>query len=95
MEKRTYIVKQEKGSNLWDVADMVAGIMFTNPEIDFADRNGWGKENEDEISLTDRYWEVIVKVDEPITLKEADVKFEIENGSSIVEIGLKEVYMIM
>lgn len=43
MEKRTYIVKQEKGSDVWSVACDVTNAMFnTDREFDFADLNGGG-----------------------------------------------------
>lgn len=93
--ERTYIVKQEKGSNIWDAAHKVAEVMFKDPDIDFADKNGWSDADVFDISLTDRYWEVTIKVDERITLEEADYKFYVDDISSVIEIGLKEVYMIM
>lgn len=95
MKKRTYIVKQEKGSNVWDAAYTVAETMFKKPDVDFADKNGWSDAGVFDISLTDRYWEVTIKVDERITLEEADYKFYVDDISSVIEIGLKEVYMIM
>lgn len=96
MKKRTYIVKQEKGSDVWSVACEVTKAMFnTDREFDFADLNGWSDAGVFDISLTDRYWEVTIKVDERITLEEADYKFYVDDISSVIEIGLKEVYMIM
>ena len=97
MKKRTYIVKQEKGSNVLSVARKVTKAMFnTDREFDFADQNGWSDADVLDISLTDRYWEVLVRIDEdPIKLEEADYKFEIDDPDREVEIGLKEVYMIM
>ena len=61
--ERTYIVKQGKGSNIWDAAHKVAEVMFKDPDIDFADRNGWSDADIFDISLTDRYWEVRVTRD--------------------------------
>ena len=94
--ERTYIVKQEKGSNIWDAAHTVAEAMFKDPDIDFADRNGWSDADVFDISLTDRYWEVLIRIDEDsIKREEADYKFDIDDPDREVEIGLKEVYMIM
>lgn len=97
MKKRTYIVKQEKGSDVWSVACKVTKAMFnTDREFDFADFNGWSDENVFDISLTDRYWEVLIRIDEDsIKREEADYKFDIDDPDREVEIGLKEVYMIM
>lgn len=58
--ERTYIVKQEKGSNIWDAAYKVAEVMFKDPDIDFADRNRWSDADIFDISFTDRYLEVHV-----------------------------------
>ena len=97
MKKRTYIVKQEKGSDVWSVAYEVTKAMFnTDREFDFADRNGWSDADVFDISLTDRYWEVLIRIDEDsIKREEADYKFDIDDPDREVEIGLKEVYMIM
>lgn len=97
MKKRTYIVKQEKGSDVWSVACEVTKAMFnTNREFDFADLNGWSDVDVFDISLTDRYWEVLIRIDEDsIKREEADYKFDIDDPDREVEIGLKEVYMIM
>ena len=49
-----------------------------------------------DISLTDRYWEVLIRIDEgSIKHEEADYRFGIDDPDREVEIGLKEVYMIM
>ena len=97
MKKRTYIVKQEKGSDVWSVACEVTKAMFnTDREFDFADLNGWSDADVFDISLTDRYWEVLIRIDEDsIKCEEADYKFDIDDPDREVEIGLKEVYMIM
>ena len=97
MKKRTYIVKQEKGSDVWSVACEVTKAMFnTGREFDFADVNGWSDWDVFDISLTDRYWEVLIRIDEDaIKREEADYKFDIDDPDREVEIGLKEVYMIM
>ena len=92
--ERTYIVKQEKGSNIWDAAYTVAETMFKKPDIDFADRNGWSDADIFDISLTDRYWEVRVTRDR-ITREEADYKFTMSNSDEDLWASLKEVYMIM
>lgn len=96
MEKRTYIVKQEKGSDVWSVACDVTNAMFnTDREFDFADFNGWSDGDVFDISLTDRYWEVLIRIDEDsIKREEADYKFDIDDPDREVEIGLREVYMI-
>lgn len=96
MKKRTYIVKQEKGSDVWSVACEVTKAMFkSDRDFDFADHNGWS-DNVFDISLTDRYWEVLIRIDEDtIKLEETDYKFDIDDPDREVEIGLKEVYMIM
>lgn len=95
MKKRTYIVKQEKGSDVWSVACDVTRAMFdTDREFDFADLNGWSDKDIYDTSLTDRYWEVFVSHDESlITPENADYKFEMCNDELCV--GLREVYMIM
>ena len=63
-------------------------------DFDFAGHNGWS-DNVFDISLTDRYWEVLIRIDEDtIKLEEADYKFDIDDPDREVEIGLKEVYMI-
>lgn len=92
--ERTYIVKQGKGSNIWDAAHTVAEAMFKDPDIDFADRNGWSDADIFDISLIDRYWEVRVTRDR-ITRKEADYKFTMSNSDEDLWASLKEVYMIM
>ena len=96
MKKRTYIVKQEKGSDVWSVACEVTKAMFkSDRDFDFADHNGWSDSVFD-ISLTDRYWEVLIRIDEDtIKLEEADYKFAIDDPDRDVWVGLKEVYMIM
>ena len=94
MEKRTYIVKQEKGSSIWDVAYKVAEIMFKDPDVDFASRNGWSDADIFDESLTDRYWEVRVTRD-GIKREEADYKFSMSPTDEDLEVSLKEVYMIM
>lgn len=91
--ERTYIVKQEKGSNIWDAAYTVAEAMFKDPDVDFADRNGWSDADIFDISLTDRYWEVRVTRDR-ITREEADYKFTMSNKDEDLWASLKEVYMI-
>ncbi len=97
MKKRTYIVKQNKRSDVWSVACEVTKVMFnTDREFDFADFNGWSNSDVFDISLTDRYWEVLIRIDEDsIKREEADYKFGIDDPDREVEIGLKEVYMIM
>ena len=92
--ERTYIVKQEKGSNIWDAAYKVAEVMFKDPDIDFADRNGWSDADIFDISLTDRYWEVRV-TRERSRREEADYKFTMSNSDEDLWASLKEVYMIM
>ena len=94
MEKRTYIVKQEKGSDIMSAAYKVAELVFKNPEVDFADRNGWSDEDVFDISLTDRYWEVCVTRDN-ITREEADYKFTMSPDDESIQASFKEVYMIM
>lgn len=92
--ERTYIVKQEKGSSIWDAAYTVAEAMFKDPDVDFADRNGWSDAGIFDTSLTDRYWEVRVTRDR-ITREEADYKFTMSNSDEDLWASLKEVYMIM
>lgn len=93
---RTYIVKQEKGSDIMSAAYKVAEVLFKNPEVDFADRNGWSDEDVFDVSLTDRYWEVFVSNDVSlITRKNADYKFIMSPDDESLQAGLKEVYMIM
>ena len=94
--ERTYIVKQENGSDVWSVACEVTEAMFKSDlDFDFADLNGWSDRGVFDISLTDRYWEVLIRIDEDsIKREEADYKFYIDDPDREVEIGLKEVYMI-
>lgn len=92
--ERTYIVKQGKGSNIWDAAYTVAETMFKDPDINFADRNGWSDADIFDMSLTDRYWEVRITRDR-ITREEADYKFTMSNSDEDLWASLKEVYMIM
>ena len=97
MKKRTYIVKQEKGSDVWSVACEVTKAMFnTDREFDFADLNGWSDADVFDISLTDRYWEVLIRINEDsIKREEADYKFTMSNSDEDLWASLKEVYMIM
>lgn len=94
MKKRTYIVKQEKGSDMYSVACQVAECLYKAvPELDFSDRNGWSDKDIYDVSLTDRYWEVFVSHDESlITPENADYKFVMWNDE--LWVGLREVYMI-
>lgn len=57
MKKRTYIVKQEKGNDIASVAYKVTDMLYKNSnEIDVDPV--LPNEDEYEVSLTDRYWEV-------------------------------------
>ena len=94
MKKRTYIVKQEKGNDIASVAYKVTDMLYKEPNKIDVDPVLSG-EDEYEVSLTDRYWEVRITTNTktcPITRENADCIFEI--GDDYV-IGLKEVYMIM
>ena len=95
MKKRTYIVKQEKGSDIASVAYKVTDMLYNNSnEIDVDPV--LSNEDEYEVSLTDRYWEVRITTDRtkscPITHENSDYMFSI--GDTYI-IGVKEVYMIM
>lgn len=51
MEKR-YIIKQEKGSSIYDIAIKVAeSLGVKSPSIDFADHNGWCDDDIFDVSL--------------------------------------------
>ena len=94
MKKRTYIVKQEKGNDIASVAYKVTDMLYKEPNKIDVDPV-LSDEDEYEVSLTDRYWEVRITTNTktcPITRENADCIFEI--GDDYV-IGLKEVYMIM
>ena len=94
MKKRTYIVKQEKGNDIASVAYKVTDMLYKEPNKIDVDPV-LSDEDEYEVSLTDRYWEVCITTNTktcPITRENADCIFEI--GDDYV-IGLKEVYMIM
>ena len=95
MKKRTYIVKQEKGNDIASVVYKVTDMLYKEPnKIDVDPVSS--DEDEYEVSLTDRYWEVRITTDRtkscPITRENADCIFEIDDDYVI---GLKEVYMIM
>lgn len=92
--ERTYIVKQEKGSDIMSAAYKIADLFFKQVEIEFADRNGWSDRDVFEVSLIDRYWEVRVTRD-IITREEADYKFTMSPDDEALWVSLKEVYMIM
>ena len=94
MKKRTYIVKQEKGNDIASVAYKVTDMLYKEPNKIDVDPV-LSDEDEYEVSLTDRYWEVRITTNTktcPITRENADCIFEI--GDDYV-IGLKEVYIIM
>ena len=96
--ERTYIVKQEKGSSIYDVAIKVAkSLNVKSPSIDFADRNGWRDDDIYDISFIDRYWQVEVCIfrGERLMIAQPRIghyKFEIENEN--IEVCISEMSLI-
>lgn len=98
--ERKYVVKQEKGSNVWNVAIKVAeSLGIKSPSIDFADRNGWCDDNVFDVNLIDRYWQVEICTYRGNVLTKSKpgadrYKFEIEHENIEVEVCISEMFLI-
>lgn len=97
MEKR-YIIKQEKGSSIYDIAIKVAeSLGVKSPSIDFADHNGWCDDDIFDVSLINRYWQIKICIfrGERLTKAQPEAshyKFEIENEN--IEVCISEMFLI-